>query len=371
MAMDQRRMDREDELYEQKQRVERQERRKERVGARLTGILASGLSTEQMYQQIQALQEEFKNTDLAGTDAGRGMFGAYGMFGRRAQQYSLDYYKSLGLSPEQSQEALQRKHLGAEGTSYPGKMSDEEAQMAEFMDAKRKAEDADDTLKVSLINEKLSQMPRYKQLLDRVHGPTRDAWLSEMEDGGFSEFVDTALRQTIKGKWGTSDKRYGPKAYADALKKAVADGYSLGLSAEKITAAFNRWWDKEHKKNTGRWQTYADRSQFSPQETAEDLGYDPGNVQTVAPAKGWTDEQYGDELMGMYGDILGGPKARPPSTRTISPPAVAGRRPPQAPHPALNKVWPTMSDEQKKQAVQARSLGWTWEQIAEAIGRGK
>ena len=81
--------------------------------------------------------------------------------------------------------------------------------------------------------------------------------------------------------------------------------------------------------------------------------------------------QYGDELMGMYGDILGGPKARPPSTRTISPPAVAGRRPPQAPHPALNKVWPTMSDEEKKQAVQARSLGWTWEQIAEAIGRGK
>ncbi len=43
-------------------------------------------------------------------------------------------------------------------------------------------------------------------------------------------------------------------------------------------------------------------------------------------------------------------------------------RGPRAPHPVLNKVWSTLSDEQKAQTVRARNNGWTWEQIAEAIG---
>ena len=312
--------------YEQKQAIDEQERLREQMGAEVVGSVSQGGTKKEQYERIMTIikNRRYKGIDVTGTSAGK-MF-LPSLLGRDSpQQYSLDYYKSLDLTPGQAQQALERKHLGAEGTSFPGKMTDEESQIAEFMDAKIKAEEAGDTLKVSLINEKLSQMPRYKQLQDRVHGPTRDAWLSEMEAGGFTEFItDKTPKQTIKGTWGTWDKRYGPKAYAATLQKAMVKGGLLGLPAEQIAGAFNRWWDKEHKKQQSeRWQVYGARPKFNPQETAENPGYGPGNVQTVTPATGaelkggMTDRvatdkysieagKYGNDLKGMYEMILSG-----------------------------------------------------------------
>ncbi len=85
MAMDQRRMQREEEVYAQKQAIDEQERTKEQAGAGLTMIMANpGLSDKQRYEAVLKLQGRFPNTDLAGTGAGRGMFGYYGRLGRRA-----------------------------------------------------------------------------------------------------------------------------------------------------------------------------------------------------------------------------------------------------------------------------------------------
>ncbi len=350
MAIDQRRIDREDELYEQKQMVDRQERRKERAGARLTGILASGSSVQEMYEQIQALQEEFKNIDLAGTDAGKGMFGAYGMLGRRSSgdppQYSLDYYKSRGLTPDQSQQALERKHLGPAGVS--------DATLEKDLKALRDATENDDAISKKLVQDRLNKNPRYKEIQKNIEG---GAWLSRMkggesgEGGDFETLVTGKPEQRVKGRMGTFDDRYGSEAYNLALTEAMVQGGKLGLPPERITAAFNEWWDKEHKENTGRWQTYADRSQFSLQETATE-----------------------EELRGGMSDMV----ATDAVTMAATEASRRGReiveqpvnRGPRAPHPALNKVWPTLSNEKKAQAVRARSNGWTWEQIAEAIGGG-
>ncbi len=156
--MDRRRIQREDEVYEQKQMVDRQERHTERAGAGLVRIMASDLSTEEKRKAILGLQEEFKNIDLAGTDAGRGMFGAYGMFGRRTggvQQYSLDHYKSLGLSPEQSQKALERKHLGTAGT--PGELTEQESLAAKYSTARQAAVSAENWQLVNLYDTKLAR----------------------------------------------------------------------------------------------------------------------------------------------------------------------------------------------------------------------
>ena len=300
IARDQRRIQQEDEQYKQKQAVEKQERRKTLVGAEIARFMADpNMTAKQRSDAVLGLAEQNFDVDIAGTPAGR-MF-----LGGGVQSYSLDYYKGLGLDPGQSQQALERKHLGAEGTSFPGKMTDEESQIAEFMDAKIKAEEAGDTLKVSLINEKLSQMPRYKQLQDRVHGPTRDAWLSEMEAGGFTEFItDKTPKQTIKGTWGTWDKRYGPKAYAATLQKAMVKGGLLGLPAEQIAGAFNRWWDKEHKKQqTQRWQVYGDRSKFNPQETPSEAELLGGMSDMVASDATKDDIQIFQELEKKLPDI--------------------------------------------------------------------
>ncbi len=78
------RYEREQRQYEQKQAVAEQERSKEQGGARVVSILASDLTIQEMLKELRVAQKEFPNVDLADTGAGRGMFGAYGMFGRRS-----------------------------------------------------------------------------------------------------------------------------------------------------------------------------------------------------------------------------------------------------------------------------------------------
>ncbi len=348
-AHDRRRANREQQQYEQKQAIDEQERRKERAGARLTGILASGLSTEEMYKQIQTLQEEFKNTDLAGTDAGRGMFGAYGMLGRRSggvQQYSRDYYENLGLTPEQSQQALERKHLGA------GDASD--TTLEKDLKTLRNATEKDDAVSQKLIQDRLNKNPRYLEIQKNIEG---GVWLSRMkggesgEGGDFETLVKGKPEQRTKGRMGTFDDMYGGEAYKLALTEAIVEGGKLGLSPGQVTAGFNEWWDKERNKNTGRWRTYADRSTFSPQATATEA-----------------------ELQGGMSDMIAtdtATAAARDASRQGQKITEAVNRGPRAPHPALNKVWATLNDEQKAQAARARSNGWTWKQIAEAISGGK
>lgn len=320
MAMDERRTQREDDLYAQKQMVDQQERRKEQVGAAIASIMFDpNLDDAKRRRKIMELANPTGppapgsggNIDITDTSAGK-------MF-----------FPNLFRRP---------------GT--PGAMTDEETQMTKYMDARRKADDAGDTATVALFDEKLGQMPRYNLLQRRVNGP---AWLSDMKAGGFAEFVEGEAEDHIKGKVGTFDDRYGNDAYMAALQKAMVKGGQLGLPAEQIAGAFNEWWDREHKKNTGRWQTYADRSKFGPQQMATE-----------------------GESMGGMSDMVATDSQRlqPPARTGPSLPETVSRGP-RAPHPALNKVWPTLSGEQKSQAARARSNGWTWEQIAEAINRDK
>ncbi len=329
--MDRRRIQREDEVYEQKQMVDRQERRKERAGAGVVRIMASDLSTEEKRKAILGLQEEFKNIDLAGSDAGRSMFGAYGMFGGRnrstpgelteqeslAAKYSTArqsavsaenwqlvtlYDKKLARAGMQPRKSANELEAGARD-KITSDMSDASyVSLGKDLKTLRDAIENDDAVSQKLVQDRLNKNPRYLEIQKNIEG---GLWLSRMkggesgEGGDFKTLVKGKPEQRIKGRFGTFDDRYGSEAYKLALTEAMVEGGKLGLSSEQITAGFNEWWDKEHEKNIGRWQTYADRSKFNPQET-------------VAPAKGWTPEQYGSELMGMYDDILGGPKKPTP-----------------------------------------------------------
>ncbi len=235
-AMYQRRMRREDEVYAQKQAVDQQERLREQMGAAVVGSVAQGGTKKEQYERILTIikNKQYDGIDVTSTSAGR-MF-LPGLFARdSAQQYSLDHYKSLGLTPGQSQKALERKHLGTAGTPIAGAMTPGEELEAKYRKAKTTAVNADDPESV--------------------------------------EFWDRKLTQA--------------KGTAPLAEAELRGGMPDRISSDKATKY---------------------------------RGYDPHNVQTVVPtteAKGRTTEQYGDELMGMYGDILHGPGDRQPTPEEL------------------------------------------------------
>ncbi len=159
VARDQRRMRREDETYEQKRAVDERERTREQMGAAIVGSLSQGGTEKEQYERMLTVikDKKYDGIDPTSTSAGR-MF-LPGLLGRDSvPQYSLDHYKSLGLTPGQSQQALERKHLGTTSPPIAGAMTPAEELEAKYRKAKTAAVNADDAESVEFWDGKLKQV---------------------------------------------------------------------------------------------------------------------------------------------------------------------------------------------------------------------
>lgn len=211
--------------YEQKQAIDEQERRKERAGARLTGILSSGIPTEQMYKQIQALQEEFKNTDLAGTSAGRGMFGAYGMFGRRAGGTG-NVPEGVDLSKLHKDRNAAMNAGNTAGVAYYDKLLARENER--IADQRVIAEDRRDPLDVSLEAAKGIRRPR------TVVDPNLLAPMADMTD--VDAVTGAARKATMQGQ-----KIIEEGQFSDPQLQAIWErAKKQGITIEQFRAELNK-----------------------------------------------------------------------------------------------------------------------------------